>query len=94
MTLREQVFSPGLNPFLFRAPTMNVAQVELFAGGIFLHSRTHPGTPAATVPGFLVGIRSALLSSADAASNRQAAIGLAGSNNGRRSFRSPAIYIS
>jgi hypothetical protein len=82
MTLREQVFSLN-ETHSFSGSTVNVARVGYSRAGYFFTGEPTPGTPAATVPGFLSGHPvGATVVGGSAASNPQAAIGLAGSNNG------------
>jgi hypothetical protein len=82
LTLREQVFSLD-ETHSFSASTVNVARVGYSRAGYFFTGEPAPGTPAASVPGFLLGHRvGAVVVGGSAASNPQAAIGLAGSNNG------------
>ncbi len=82
LTLREQVFSLD-ETHSFSAATVNVARVGYSRAGYFFTGEPTPGTPAATVAGFLVGHQvGAIVVGGSAASNPQAAIGLAGSNNG------------
>src|SRR5437879_917736 len=82
VTLREQVatleeihvFSPAL---------VNNARFGFSRAGYFFTGEPTPGTPAASVPGFLIGHPvGALVVGGSAASNPQAQLGLAGSNNG------------
>jgi len=82
LNLREQVlsldethvFSPNLN---------NVARVGYSRANYFFTGEPTPGTPAADVPGFISGRPvGAVVVGGSAASNPQAQIGLAGSNNG------------
>jgi len=82
VTLREQVatleethvFSPGL---------VNSARFGFSRAGYFFTGEPTPGTPAASVPGFLIGHPvGAVVVGGSAASNPQAQVGLAGSNNG------------
>ncbi|MBV9342588.1 MAG: carboxypeptidase regulatory-like domain-containing protein [Acidobacteria bacterium] len=82
LTLREQVFSLE-ETHSFSAATVNVARVGYSRAGYFFTGEPTPGTPAAAVPGFLAGHQvGAVVVGGSAASNPQAAIGLAGSNNG------------
>ena len=82
LTLREQVFSLD-ETHSFSASTVNVARVGYSRAGYFFTGLPTPGTPAASVPGFLSGHQvGAVVVGGSAASNPQAAIGLAGSNNG------------
>ena len=82
LNLREQVFSLD-ETHSFSSATVNVARVGYSRAGYFFTGEPTPGTPAASVPGFLVGHQvGAVVVGGSAASNPQAAIGLAGSNNG------------
>ena len=82
LSLREQVFSLD-ETHTFSASTINVARVGFSRAGYFFTGEPTPGTPAANVPGFLVGHPvGAVVVGGSAASNPQAQIGLAGSNNG------------
>jgi hypothetical protein len=82
LTLREQVFSVE-ETHSFSPSTINVARVGYSRAGYFFTGEPTPGTPAAGVPGFLVGHQvGAVVVGGSAASNPQAQIGLAGSNNG------------
>src|SRR5947208_8210868 len=74
-TLEEtHVFSPAL---------VNNARFGFSRAGYFFTGEPTPGTPAASVPGFLIGHPvGALVVGGSAASNPQAQLGLAGSNNG------------
>ncbi len=82
LNLREQVlsleethiFSPGL---------LSTARFGFSRAAYFFTGEPTPGTPAASVPGFLSGLPvGAVVVGGSAASNPQAQIGLAGSNNG------------
>ena len=82
LTLREQVFSLD-ETHSFSASTVNVARAGYSRAAYFFTGEPTPGTPAASVPGFLLGHRvGAVVVGGSAASNPVAAIGLAGSNNG------------
>ena len=74
-TLEEtHVFSPRL---------LNAARFGFSRAGYFFTGEPTPGTPATQVPGFLAGLPvGAVVVGGSAASNPQAQIGLAGSNNG------------
>ena len=74
-TLEEtHVFSPAL---------LNTARFGYSRAGYFFTGEPTPGTPAADVPGFLIGHPvGAVVVGGSAASNPQAQLGLAGSNNG------------
>jgi len=82
VTLREQVatveethvFSPGL---------VNSGRFGFSRAGYFFTGEPTPRTPAASVPAFLIGHPvGAIVVGGSAASNPQAQLGLAGSNNG------------
>ena len=82
LRLREQVVSVEethvFSPFL-----LNDFRVGFSRAGYFFTGLPTPGTPAADVPAFLLGHQvGAVVVGGSAASNPQAAIGLAGSNNG------------
>ena len=82
LTLREQVFSLD-ETHSFSGSAVNDARVGYSRAGYFFTGEPTPGTPAATVNGFLVGRPvGAVVVGGSAASNPQAAIGLGGSNNG------------
>ena len=84
VTLREQVLSFE-EAHVFSPALVNVARFGFSRAGYFFTGQPTPGTPAANVPGFLlehpVG---AVVVGGSAASNPQAQIGLAGSNNGSK----------
>jgi len=68
------IFSPSL---------LNTARFGFSRAGYFFTGEPTPGTPAASVQGFLSGLQvGAVVVGGSAASNPQASIGLAGSNNG------------
>jgi len=82
LNLREQVLSLDethvVSPFL-----NNVARVGYSRAAYFFTGEPTPGTPAAQVPGFISGRPvGAVVVGGSAASNPQAQLGLAGSNNG------------
>jgi len=80
--LREQVVSLD-ETHVFSPSFLNTARFGFSRAGYFFAGEPTPGTPAASVPGFLVGHRvGAVVVGGSAASNPQASIGLAGSNNG------------
>jgi len=82
LTLREQVFSLD-ETHSFSPSLVNVARVGYSRAGYFFTGEPTPGTPAASVPGFLLGKPvGAVVVGGSAASNPQAQVGLAGSNNG------------
>jgi Carboxypeptidase regulatory-like domain len=82
LTLREQVFSLE-ETHIFSSSLLNTARVGYSRAGYFFSGEPTPGTPATSVPGFLAGLPvGAAVVGGSAASNPQASIGLAGSNNG------------
>ena len=82
LALREQVLSLE-DTHSFSGSMVNVARVGYSRAGYFFTGEPTPGTPAASVPGFLLGHPvGAVVVGGSAASNPQAQVGLAGSNNG------------
>jgi len=82
LNLRMQVASVE-ETHVFSPSLLNVARFGYSRAGYFFAGEPTPGTPAATVPGFLDGLPvGAVVVGGSAASNPQASIGLAGSNNG------------
>ena len=82
LSLREQVFSIE-ETHIFSPTLLNTARFGFSRAGYFFTGEPTPGTPAADVPGFLLGHQvGAVVVGGSAASNPQASIGLAGSNNG------------
>ena len=82
LNLREQVLSLD-ETHVFSPALLNVARFGYSRAGYFFTGLPTPGTPAASVPGFLAGHPvGAVVVGGSAASNPQAQIGLAGSNNG------------
>jgi hypothetical protein len=82
LNLREQVASLD-ETHVFSPSLLNVARFGFSRAGYFFTGEPTPGTPATTVPGFLSGRPvGAVVVGGSAASNPQAQIGLAGSNNG------------
>ena len=82
LTLRQQVLSLE-ETHVFSPSILNTARFGYSRAGYFFTGLPTPGTPAANVPGFLSGLQvGAVVVGGSAASNPQAAIGLAGSNNG------------
>lgn len=81
-SLREQVLSIEETHF-FSPSLLNTARVGFSRASYFFAGEPTPGTPAATVPGYLPGLRvGAMVVGGSAASNPAAQIALAGSNNG------------
>jgi Carboxypeptidase regulatory-like domain len=82
VALREQVLSFE-ETHVFSPSLVNTARIGFSRAAYFFTGEPTPGTPAASVPGFLVGLPvGAVVVGGSAASNPQAQIGLAGSNNG------------
>src|SRR4029077_15068014 len=82
LTLRAQVFSLE-ETHVFSPSFLNTARFGFSRAGYFFTGEPTPGTPAVGVPGFLVGHPvGAVGVGGRAASNPQAQLGLAGSNNG------------
>lgn len=82
VALREQVASLE-ETHIFSPAILNTFRLGFSRAGYFFTGKPTPGTPAASVPGFLIGRPvGAVVVGGSAASNPQAAIGLAGSNNG------------
>ena len=81
-SLREQVASLR-ETHVFSPSVLNVATLGFSRAGYFFTGEPTPGTPAAALPGFLVGdpIGAAVVGGS-AASNPTAQLSLAGSNNG------------
>ena len=81
-SLREQVASVE-ETHVFSASLLNTARLGYSRAGYFFTGEPTPGTPAASLPGFLTGLPlGAIVVGGSAASNPTAQIGLAGSNNG------------
>jgi hypothetical protein len=82
LTLREQVASLE-ETHIFSPTLLNTARFGYSRAGYFFTGEPTPGTPATSVPGFVLGHPvGAVVVGGSAASNPQAQIGLAGSNNG------------
>ncbi len=82
LTLREQVVSLE-ETHVFSPTILNTARLGFSRAGYFFTGEPTPGTPAATVSGFLLGRPvGAVVVGGSAASNPQASLGLGGSNNG------------
>ena len=92
LNLREQVASVE-ETHIFSPSLLNTARIGYSRAGYFFTGEPTPGTPAATVPGFLSGLPvGAAVVGGSAASNPQASIGLAGSNNGSNLSIARNIY--
>jgi len=82
LNLREQVLSLE-ETHVLSPQLLNTARVGFSRAGYYFTGEPTPGTPATTVSGFLLGRPvGAVVVGGSAASNPQAQIGLAGSNNG------------
>jgi hypothetical protein len=82
LTLRSQVASVE-ETHVFSPSFLNTARFGYSRAGYFFTGELAPGTPATGVPGFLLGRPvGAVVVGGSAASNPQAQLGLAGSNNG------------
>ena len=82
VTLREQVLSMD-ETHVFSSSLLNTARAGFSRAGYYFAGEPTPGTPAASVTGFLLGRPvGAVVVGGSAASNPQAQVGLAGSNNG------------
>lgn len=92
LRLREQVLSLEYT-HVFSPTLLNTARFGFSRAGYFFTGEPTPGTPATTVPGFLVGHQvGAVVVGGSAASNPQAQIGLAGSNNGSNLTMARNLY--
>ncbi len=81
-SLREQVVSIE-ETHIFSANVLNTARAGFSRAGYFFTGEPTPGTPAASLPGFLAGLPlGAVVVGGSAASNPTAQLSLAGSNNG------------
>ena len=86
VTLREQVFSLE-ETHIFSPSIVNTARVGFSRAGYFFTGEPTPGTPAASVPGFVGSLSvGAVVVGGSQASNPQSQLGLAGSNNGSNLF--------
>jgi hypothetical protein len=92
LNLREQVATLE-ETHVFSPTLLNTARFGFSRAGYFFTGEPTPGTPAATVPGFLIGKPvGAVVVGGSAASNPQAQIGLAGSNNGSNLTMARNLY--
>ncbi len=81
-SLREQVVSLE-QTHVFSPTFLNTARVGYSRASYFFTGEPSPGTPAASIPGFVAGKQlGALVVGGSAASNPAAQLSLAGSNNG------------
>ena len=91
-TLREQVASLA-ETHLFSSNVVNQGTVGYSRAAYFFTGEPTPGSPAASLPGFLAGKPiGALVVGGSAASNPTAQVGLAGSNNGSNLHVNRNIY--
>ncbi|HEY2382534.1 MAG TPA: TonB-dependent receptor [Terriglobia bacterium] len=80
--LREQVLSLQ-ETYVFSPSLINTGRLGFSRARYFFAGEPTPGTPAAAIPGFLAGLPvGAVVVGGSQASNPQAQLGLAGSNNG------------
>jgi hypothetical protein len=93
VNLREQVISLE-ETHVFSSNVVNTARFGFSRAGYFFTGETTPGTPAATVAPFLTGVPfvGAVVVGGSQASNPQAQLGLAGSNNGSNLHIARNIY--
>ncbi len=93
INLREQVFSLE-ETHIFSPSLVKTARVGFSRAGYFFTGETTPGTPAATVAPFITGVPfvGAVVVGGSQASNPQAQLGLAGSNNGSNLHIARNIY--
>jgi Carboxypeptidase regulatory-like domain/TonB-dependent Receptor Plug Domain len=92
LNLREQVATVQ-QTHIFSPRLLNTARFGYSRAGYFFTGLPTPGTPAADVPGFLTGHPvGAVVVGGSAASNPQAQVGLAGSNNGSNLSIARNIY--
>ncbi len=92
LNLREQVASLE-ETHVFSSTLLNTARFGYSRAGYFFTGEPTPDTPAADVPGFLVGHPvGAVVVGGSAASNPQAQLGLAGSNNGSNLTMARNLY--
>ncbi|MGO9129909.1 MAG: carboxypeptidase regulatory-like domain-containing protein [Bryobacteraceae bacterium] len=81
-SLREQVASVE-ETHVFSASLLNTARAGFSRAGYYFTGEPTPGSPAASLPGFLAGLPiGAIVVGGSAASNPTAQLSLAGSNNG------------
>ncbi len=81
-SLREQVASLE-ETHIFPASLLNTARIGFSRAGYYFTGEPTPGTPAASLSGFLTGLPvGAIVVGGSAASNPTAQLSLAGSNNG------------
>jgi hypothetical protein len=82
VNLREQVFSLE-ETHVFSSYVVNTVRIGFSRAGYFFTGEPTPSTPAVSVPGFVAGKPvGAVVVGGSQASNPQAQLGLAGSNNG------------
>ena len=94
VTLRAQVLSVE-ETHVYSPTLLNTARFGFSRVGYFFTGEPTPGTPAATVPGFLIGHPvGAVVVGGSAASNPTAQLGLAGSNNGSNLFVHRNLYTA
>src|SRR5258708_2311148 len=92
VTLREHVLSLE-ETHVFSPKLLNTARFGFSRAGYFFTGEPTPGTPAASVPGFLIGHPAgAVVVGGSAASNPSAQLGLAGSTNGSNLRITPNLF--
>lgn len=92
LNLREQVVSLE-ETHVFSPSLLNTARFGFSRAAYFFTGEPTPGTPATTTPGFVAGHPvGAVVVGGSAASNPQAQIGLAGSNNGSNLTMARNLY--
>jgi hypothetical protein len=93
LNLREQVLSLEENHAA--SAFANTIRFGYSRAGYFFTGEPSPGTPAVSVPGFLSGLQvGAVVVGGSAASNPQAQLGLAGSNNGSNLHIARNLYTA
>jgi hypothetical protein len=92
LTLREQVFSME-ETHVFSPHVLNTARIGFSRAGYFFAGEPTLGSPAASVAGFVAGHPvGAVVVGGSQASNPQAQLGLAGSNNGSNLFLARNLF--
>ncbi|HEY4049926.1 MAG TPA: carboxypeptidase regulatory-like domain-containing protein [Acidobacteriaceae bacterium] len=92
LSLREQIVSLE-ETHVFSPNLLNTARFGFSRAGYFFTGEPTPGTPATATPGFVAGRPvGAVVVGGSAASNPQAQLGLAGSNNGSNLTMARNLY--
>jgi len=94
LALREQVLSLE-ETHIFSPALLNTARIGFSRAGYFFTGEPTPGTPAANVPGFLIGHPvGAAVVGGSAASNPQAQLGLAGKQQRQQSpYSAQSVHL-